>query len=269
MKYSTPIRIGRKRTATSSAKKRTNNKRLYPNRPMFNQIKLGIHSFKRTTPFDSELGLSLSTPAATGGEIQLMNEGFRFIIDRNGSLVAGSMNYASFSLNFQIGSIPFISEFSSLFDSYRIRKVVVKIQSYGTVAMNPPGSAGQTYPNVSPMVHWVIDNDDNTLPTADAAGIDTLREYPSYRVRRLISDSDKPITIVLKPKTLTSTQTSGGTYVGPANAARNLWLDIAVNTAPHYGIKGIIQGINPQNSQVFSTPVRAETTYYFQCKGVR
>lgn len=224
----------------------------------------GVHWFKRTLTWGQDTVVSAAFTAGNGqnGGTMTTSAGNLELVTTAASTV-GANSYLSMAYTPMVVNLPVIADFANLFDAYQIRKVVFKISPYASVVTN---GATNAEPDFSPNLHYVIDHDDATLPSAGEAGIDLLKQYTSYKCKRLVSSGRKPITIVLKPRA------QGYVYNGAAvpgmEIKRGTWLDMANLNVAHYGLKGVFEWINPAATESHFF-MRCETTYYLKFKGVR
>lgn len=151
--------------------------------------------------------------------------------------------YSAFSFN--LNAVPNSSEFTSLFDQYRVDYIKIKILPRGSSA-----EAG-TNNNVG-KIFSVIDYDDDTVPTS----IDQLMQYPNVKTTRTTSDHTRSF----RPQFASSVY---GSAVLTGYGARRGWLDCESSTVPHYGMKIAIQGT--AGAQVFDVLIE----YILSFKGVR
>lgn len=176
-------------------------------------------------------------------------------------------NYAIYSSQtFNLGSVTNYTEFTQLFDQYKICMIKM-VFTFGktdatmnTSGVQPPG--GQTLTSVMPSFQWWIDRDDDTAPTiAEASQVE--------RVHRV--QMSHPVKVVLKPNILVMAYEG---LTGTAYSPAYRWIDCSDHTTPHYGIKYILDG-----SGVYRTPdtvndivlgtFTVDTTYYLAFKNVR
>lgn len=221
-------------------------------------ISRGVYFFKRMTNLQGSSLTNVDT-------IRLKKDSTnKYISFDNGSAVAGNVVYGAGSLAFSLNSIPNYNEFTSLFDNYQIRKVIVKIIPYPCSAESY--QSGSSYPNWAPLIHYAIDHDDHTMPTPDEAGIQELQQYQSYKYARLVAG--RPITIVIKPRTEGVVQNSSIATVAGTSLSRNTWIDCAQVDIPYFGLKFLCEGVSPA-ANYYTLPMRCEAIYYFKFKGVR
>jgi len=168
----------------------------------------------------------------------------------------------SFAFNDVINS----SEFSALYDRYRLDRVVVKLQLITNVNAtwyNNAASAGSNLPNGLnwfPKVWSVIDHDDNNAET-----IAQIKERSGCKCR--ILEPNKTLVYNIKPAIAAMMyKTATTTGYGPKWGQ---WIDMQDVGVPHYGLKLAfdMQGVDPVSTDGFK--VNVEKQFFFTCKDVR
>lgn len=134
-----------------------------------------------------------------------------------------------FSLMFAFNQQTNSTEFTNLFDQYKIKYGTVRVQNNGNISGTQSGG-------ILPYIEYVQDHDDNTPPPAadfrERMGIKTAY-FSSSRVMIKMGVSPKPAT------TLYNTLVSSG-YGVPGKAP---WINTSNPAVPHYGIKGVIRSM--------------------------
>lgn len=156
-----------------------------------------------------------------------------------------------YSIPFSLNALPNYTEFTALYDQYRINGVKVTIIPRGNSA--EIGASATTGQAVG--VFSVIDYDDGSLLTS----IQQACQYPNMKMTR----SNQMHMRYLKPRcelagTITSTPTTG------AIMATRGWIDADAAGVPHYGLKLIFQQ-SPNTVQQFDLKL----DYYLAFKSVR
>lgn len=169
----------------------------------------------------------------------------------NNFTLIGAAGFAPYqgALTFQLSDVANVSDFSNLFDHYRINKVVVRFW-----LRSDPGAqaaAGATYPKL----YSVIDYDDSGLLSQTQ-----MREHPNCRIRAM--NPNRPIVIAFTPATLQLTYLSA--VASTFTPQFKKFVDMANTGVPHYGLKFNIDDLTNTNYRV-----DVETCYYISCKGVR
>lgn len=177
--------------------------------------------------------------------------------------------YVASSKSFTLTELPNYTEFTQLFDQFKICMVKLvfnftkndaPINSTGTAP--PPGSNILT--TSIPSFQWWIDRDDVDVPTiSEAAQIE--RNHKTMM--------NHPVKIVMRPNVLTMAYEGA---VATAYSPAYRWLDCNDAATPHYGIKYIMDGSGQYRSP---TAVPGEDciigtywvdiTYYCAFKNVR
>lgn len=154
------------------------------------------------------------------------------------------------------------SDFTSLFDMYRITKVTYKFQ----LITNPDATwslnqtAGTSNPtNWFPKMWYVTDYDGGATET-----LNSIRERQGVKCR--ILRPNKEIKISFTPKCRVLTYKTADTE---GFAPRNIKIDMNDTDVPHYGLAMVIDtnGQDPNDSYPFKVSVERKLT--FQCYGVR
>jgi hypothetical protein len=155
------------------------------------------------------------------------------------SLSASSTVDGPFTINFTLSSFPDSTEFTSLFDQYRIAEVRVIFTSI----------AALTTPSLStvPVIHTVIDYDDsNTITTG------TSMEYDSHQVNPVTRSFER----VLRPKAANAA--FAGLFTSFSQMPPQTWVDVASPAVQYYGLKGIIPAqATGANQLVYDVEVQA------------
>lgn len=179
--------------------------------------------------------------------------------------------YVGLSYALQLQGLPNFTEFTSLYDTYRITGYAVSIiPMYNTynaqsVPYTQTGVAFNSNGGVSlPIIHSVIDFDDNAALnlTSGDQGVDTLRQYASYKVSRLDGNNKIWRRYIRLPSTNVGVQEmslSTGVYAAQKRSPR---LDAAAVDVNHYGLKLIIE--NSNFSQAYFMTFKVEVKAYIQ-----
>lgn len=166
--------------------------------------------------------------------------------------IVGAAGFAPYlnGINYNFGMLPNSTEFSTLFDFYRINKIVVQY----FLERDPGAQAAAT--SIIPKLYHVVDNDDNVIPS----NLNELREHAKCKVT--VMSPYRPVTIVWRPSTL---QLTFRNAVNSTFTPRwKQWIDFANTDVPHYGLK---VGIDDLTNT--SYVVRVLGTFYFSCRTTR
>lgn len=147
-------------------------------------------------------------------------------------------------IQFNLSQLPNHTEFTQLYDQYKIKGVKVKlVPKYNSVDITSPGST---------QLLTVIDYDDANAPTT----INDLLQYQNMKM----TTSNRIHGRYLVPRSNTEVSNSG---LGVASAPKRQWLDCGYPTVQHHGIKyGVVA---PANDTKFDLYI----TYYLAFKNVR
>lgn len=161
---------------------------------------------------------------------------------------AGGTNPNAFYVTF--ANLPNYTEFTALFDMYRINYIVWKlVPTVTSLDLNPAATAA-----VLPNVHSVIDYDDSNNPTL----VTDLMQYSNYKMTR----GNRIHTRKFRPAV--TLDADGAASTAPK---WKQWLNLAATGSEHRGIKFIIEQADGVTSG--QLPYKSYCTVYFSCKGVR
>jgi hypothetical protein len=149
-----------------------------------------------------------------------------------------------FGYSFALDDLPNYTEFTNLFDQYRINKVVVKFVPSANV-----DAIGAS--QIIPSLHTAIDNNDATAPTA----LSQLYEYQSYKRTR----GTQVHTRVWTPSALVEISTSA------SSPKWKQWIGTQFPSIEHYGLKvGCDQTVT--TADIYWLPY---VTVYFSCRSAK
>ena len=151
---------------------------------------------------------------------------------------------------FSFNDLPNSSEFSALFDQYRVNKLVIKF-----VPNHNSSEVGSTKALME--FNSVLDFNDQTAPTA----LNQLYEYANWRMTR----GNAIHTRVFTPAVLSLVSTTSPTNYQGDQSKWKQWLATSQLDVEHYGIKYAI-GATQAAGDMYFTPY---VTAYFSCKSVK
>jgi len=172
----------------------------------------------------------------------------------------GVATFFSNNHSFTLASVVNAGEFGNLFDLFRIDKVIVTYRLVNNPdANNYLASASTAQANWYPTV-WSINDYDDTA----AENISEMKERIGVKNRILYPN--KKMVFVVRPKVLVQTYR---TAVTTGYAPKSLFVDMATQDIPHYGLKTTIDfaGVPPSATQQYK--IVQEFQYFFTCKNVR
>lgn len=159
---------------------------------------------------------------------------------RSDTVVDYATNYV-----FKLSDLPNYTEFTSLFDEYKISCIVLKF-----TPLYPTNLSATDYGQI----YTMIDKDDNaTLSVVQA------QQYQNIKVRGGL----KGKTIVIRPKIKGLIYNNSGVTTGQSSLI-NEWIDVAYPDVTHYCLKNVWT-----QTPVVTLYQRVEATYYLKFKNVR
>lgn len=148
--------------------------------------------------------------------------------------VSGNVAYGA---TFSLSSLPNVADITTLFDSYKILKVTVKMYP-----MNPNVSTANIY-----RIMTAVDYNDANTPTASA-----IREYGNMRTHVLYNDRGY-CQRTFRPHVL-DTIYNTSISSGFATDKPSPWISTTYNGVPHYGLKIFGEGF-PASTAIFRSDV--------------
>lgn len=175
--------------------------------------------------------------------------------------ISQASSATNLSAEFSLNQLPGYSEFTNLYDQYKITKIVVKLipmMNVNNVQPYDGTSAGLSLLNPG-LIGSVLDFDDAT----NLANLTDYLQYQNWRSQPAISS--RTHVRVFKPTVKGLDLNAGGSSVA-SSVGRSGWLDCAASAVPHYGVKVYMDPyyhVNaPQTWQLM-------TTMYVRFKNVR
>lgn len=142
------------------------------------------------------------------------------------------------------------SDFTNLFDQYRLNFCVVKF--YLKISPDAQTAANASFPKL----YWHRDYDDSNVPLSIAE----MRE--NGRTKVAVMHPNRPVTIKFKPNCLGVLYQSA--IANQYTPKFKQWLDMSNAQTPHYGFKYAIDDLTNTNYRVTQ-----EIYLYFSCKNTR
>lgn len=153
------------------------------------------------------------------------------------------------ALNFKLENVQTASDFTNLYDQYRIDKVSVKI-----IPLSDSATAQSS--GYLPTLYWCPDYDDSVRPAAEA----DVRQKQGVKTLRL----DKPRTIVInKPKAMISAAQVGTTV---SALQYNGWNNCSETFVLHNGLKMWFKNVDLRPTTTTQTAFRFEIMYHLSFK---
>lgn len=179
-----------------------------------------------------------------------------------GTTVGATAGYASIAFNNYITQIPQYSEFTNLYDYFKLTFVVYKVTWLSTTLTAIETSSTAVG---APIMYYHIDRDDVTAFPNNAAGLQDMRA--NTRTKRFtFTPNRRTCTFKFKPNTLirpyVSALTSG------YSIQYNAWQDCDVDV-PYYGTKIMFHTPSPGDNPTVANYFEIEATYYLIFKQPR
>lgn len=137
----------------------------------------------------------------------------------------GQTDYRLGGVSVYVDPLPNLSEFTNLFDQWRITNVIARIDY--SIDMFSNSGLGYT----PPFVYHVTDYDD-----PGDLSLNSMLEYPQVRIHQFKQDGYTPLVLSLSPKPLRDIAGTGlSTGYSPSNVTP--FIRTAETSIPHYGLK--------------------------------
>lgn len=164
---------------------------------------------------------------------------------------------------FKLNYLPNYTEFTNLYDQYKITTVVCHVQ----LVSNPDAgnilnsaTAGNNSSNWYPKLWYVRDYDDSSSLT-----LDDMRQYA--KAKMVVLRPNKTYRIACKPAILMQAY---DTAISTAYIPKwNQWVDAASSGVPYYGLKFFVDCMNFDPADAAPFRVRFDVKYYVTMKTPR
>lgn len=166
-----------------------------------------------------------------------------------------------------LDSLPNSTEFTTLFDSYRIVKVKQVFMYTATSSEQPDAVASETLVgHMIPYMYSILDYDDGTPVSfpAGATKYDEYDQYPNGKTRRL----DRVFTRTFKPR-CTESIYAGAVSTAYGLAPSKTWIDCSRADVQYYGHKWAIDKHTAGGTNDPLGYLYIKTTVWLQFKGIR
>lgn len=170
-----------------------------------------------------------------------------------GTINLSNVGIATQGFSFQLDEVPNYTEFTALYDQYKICAAAVKFIPTGTEAqINPNTFAG----NFNIRFATVIDYD-----SSGAFGsFNDAREFTTCKVKACTQYHTRYI----KPRIKSANENDSNTIVASGN--RRMWLNTNIANIPHYGLRYVFEQIPVAN---YSMQYKVEAKYYMAFRNVK
>lgn len=167
----------------------------------------------------------------------------------------GDIRIVGGAFQFRLSDCAGSTDFTNLFDQYKISGVKVRIWWTST-------SSDSATRVPAPRMIYSVDEDDNEVPT----DLNGFRQKNSVKVHQF--GNGVPLQLYIKPRLAKSVYNNS---VSTAYSSTRSWVDCQNSNVPHYGLKFFLQDVWAPNDIAFlkAHMFRVETTYYIKAKGVQ
>lgn len=181
---------------------------------------------------------------------------FKRVCELGHIIVDAGISPTYFHYEFKLSDLPAATEFTSLFDQYRIKGVSFTVYPRSNVSYI--GSSSVSSP--IGIMYTAIDRDDGVNP----ASLGELEQYQSIKKQFF----NRPHKRYFKPTAVQSgVYSNGGITTGYRTLPSSTWFDCAYPNILYYGIKGAYDAST--TSEVIAQSFRVCCTYYIQFRNVR
>lgn len=218
-----------------------------------------VHTFKRTSDCNA-VNFVVSTSSFNGETFSKTPDGFYI---STGTLAFGTnLTYYSWALYGTLDMLPDYSEFTNLFDQYRINWMSLKMVPFQNVSL-ANSTGGQ---QCLAVVHYsVTDYDDATPYNPTTGGVQLMREKQSFKEKNFFTT--KPFKRATRPRIAMAAYASGA-FTSYANM-KPQWIDCNSPSVQHYAFKGVFEVFAPSTSVASLVWFRPELTINISCRDVR
>jgi hypothetical protein len=204
---------------------------------------------RKTRPTSSSVGYASQTmrtimrvPARKRGNPYRAVHKFKRTSGTFGPLITDGINPATYGFNFSFNDIPGYTEFTTLFDFYKITGIRIRVMPF---TQNGSESTNNAFNSFNPPMYFAVDTSDgSSLPTADS-----ILEYDTLKIGWLWKGMD----FYFKPK-----------FSDATGAQRAGWVATTNSAVDWYGLKVFIPPTGGSSAKATIL-----VTYYVQCKNVK
>lgn len=181
--------------------------------------------------------------------------------------IPAALTQAGMGCSFALTDLPSFADFTTLYDQYQLRMVVVEIKLVTSPDANQSVNSLSVLngSNFFPTLWYVMDRDDTVAPT-----LDVIKQYATVKHKVL-----RPNTLIRIPIKLSTLQsvynvynstTSSATFSRRVNTSPT-WLDVTDQSVPHYGLKLVVDFEGETSVQFWD--LKFSYKFYFKCREPR
>lgn len=185
------------------------------------------------------------------------------LILNSGTNTTSNVSYHSYSYQFMLQNLPSFTEFTNLFDQYKVLSVRIRFIPFQTTSISDLNTTNQC---LSLIHSSVIDYDDSVLFASSNAGLQEMRQYESFREKNLFRPSGQFVRKI-RPHVSVPVYKSGVSSAYSNVPAR--WIDCNYTDVEHYGFKGMFQVFAPSSSIAYFVWIRPEIKVTLAFRNVR
>lgn len=220
--------------------------------------------FKRTCMLPSA-NVATSTGGGNGQAISISDDAW--VLNTGGGGITSS-TYYGMSMYFTLDMFPDYTDFTNLFDQYKLRKIKVRLIPYSTNTILQSGqAAGVINQNLAVLTHQIIDYDDASALTASGAGVNIIREFDTYKTKNLFGGGRSTVNRYFTPH-IAEAAYAAGVFTSFSNKKPS-WIDCNSPSVQHYGLKTLFHVFSPDTIASSFVWFAVEITGYFTFKNTR
>lgn len=184
----------------------------------------------------------------------MYGNGLSFIYTLGGPIITGSVAFAT------TATMPNVTEFTSLFDQYKIKRVKVRMIWSNNVS-NGTASAGTLTGNANPIVQVATDLDDGVPPNVNTQLME--REDTKF----IAFDTNGPKSYSVSPKYAMAASVGGTT--ASLGAQGSNWVNCSSDTVQWFGTKLWMESQSSAGTQLQTGYLWLYFTYEYEFRTVR
>lgn len=225
------------------------------------RLALKPHFFKRTV---SLTATNIQSAVAGGVGAALSNTADSWVLNTG---TTANVSYFSVGVMYTLATLPDASDFTGLFDQYKINRVKLRLIPYSCNTVLQTGIGTANNQGLAVILHRVPDYDDNVPFAASVTGLNEMRQYPQYRSRNFFDSRGRAHKMYLRPH-IAQAAYGAGVFTSYANRGP-MFIDAASPAVEHYGHKWIMEVFQPDTTVPCFIWFKMEATLYLECRNPR
>lgn len=215
----------------------------------------GVINVVRKCPEQNVYNTSVNGVVAASGAVFVVGTPFQ-----TPAFVGSPYYNIPFSAELQLSDIINYTDFTSIADKYKIKKV--SIRAYCTSNTASAGGSSQL-----PSILFSTDEDDANVPASTTLGLNTIREKMTSKYTQF-KYSGGGVNLSFKPRIAGGVLNGAGAVVG-AEVVNAPFLNCTFDTIPHYGIKGYLQDVNLLATPAAYTQFKFDVTVHLTLRDIQ